>query len=148
MTGEIAAFKKFTARTLGIRWQRGFFDHRLRHEESEREKADYILRNPGRAGLVAQWEQWPHCFMAPDAFRSLAGDDCHVAHVTRDKTLVLETHDFIKAQTRQQSSRVCARLLTIKNNLHDHFGVVFDRFIAFFEIPIATGWGSVGTVRL
>ena len=67
MTGEIAAFKKFTARTLGIRWQRGFFDHRLRHEESEREKADYILRNPERAGLVVQWEQWPHCFMAPDA---------------------------------------------------------------------------------
>jgi REP element-mobilizing transposase RayT len=67
MMGEIAAFKKFTARTLGIRWQRGFFDHRLRHDESEREKADYILRNPERAGLVAQWEQWPHCFMAPDA---------------------------------------------------------------------------------
>ena len=67
MMGEIAAFKKFTARTLGIRWQRGFFDHRLRHEESEREKADYILRNPERAGLVAQWEQWPHCFMVPDA---------------------------------------------------------------------------------
>ena len=44
------------------------FDHRLRHDESEREKADYILRNPERAGLVAQWEQRPHCFMAPDAF--------------------------------------------------------------------------------
>jgi len=65
---EISDFKKFTARTLGIRWQRDFFDHRLRREESEREKADYILCNPERAGLVDDWRKWPHCFIAPDGF--------------------------------------------------------------------------------
>ena len=68
MTTEIPDFKKFTARTLGSRWQRDFFDHRLRREESEREKADYVLRNPERAGLVAQWEQWAHRFVAPEGF--------------------------------------------------------------------------------
>ena len=68
MKREIADFKKFTARTLGIRWQRDFFDHRLRREESEREKADYILRNPERAGLVEDWRKWPCFFVAADGF--------------------------------------------------------------------------------
>jgi hypothetical protein len=57
--------------------------------------------------------------------------------VTRDKTFVVETHDFIQAQTRQQSSCVYARFLTIKNSLRDHFVVVFDRFVAFLKKPIA-----------
>jgi hypothetical protein len=57
--------------------------------------------------------------------------------VTRDKTFVVETYGFIQAQTRQQSSPVYARLLTIKNNLRDHFVVVFDRFVAFLKKPIA-----------
>ena len=66
MKREIADFKKFTARTLGIRWQRDFFDHRLRREESEREKADYILRNPERAGLVDDGRKCPYCFVSPE----------------------------------------------------------------------------------
>ena len=66
MRREITDFKKYTARKLGIGWQRDFFDHRLRREEAEREKADYILRNPERAGLVEDWQQWPHFFVAPD----------------------------------------------------------------------------------
>ena len=63
---EIGEFKKYTARMLGIGWQKDFFDHRLRREESEREKADYILRNPERAGLVEDWREWPHFFVAAD----------------------------------------------------------------------------------
>lgn len=34
------------------RWQRDFFDHRLRSIESAAEKAQYIRMNPVRAGLV------------------------------------------------------------------------------------------------
>lgn len=67
MTKTVQEFKKYSARSRGIRWQRDFFDHRLRCEESEREKADYILRNPERAGLVDCWENWPGVFIAPDA---------------------------------------------------------------------------------
>ena len=41
-------------------WQRGFFDHALRSGESYNEKWEYVLRNPVRAGLVSQPEEWPH----------------------------------------------------------------------------------------
>jgi REP element-mobilizing transposase RayT len=57
---SVRLWKKWTARHLGIRWQRDFFDHRVRAEESLREKADYILQNPVRAGLVTDWIDWPH----------------------------------------------------------------------------------------
>jgi REP element-mobilizing transposase RayT len=49
---------------LGIRWQRDFFEHRLRSEESFREKADYVLANPVRAGLVECEEDWLYTFIA------------------------------------------------------------------------------------
>jgi putative transposase len=53
-------WKRFTARALGIEWQRDFFDHRLRHDESFIEKAHYIRMNPVRAGLVEKPEDWPY----------------------------------------------------------------------------------------
>jgi putative transposase len=40
-------------------WQRGFFDHALRSRESYDEKWGYVLRNPVRARLVKQAEDWP-----------------------------------------------------------------------------------------
>jgi hypothetical protein len=30
-----------------------------------REKADYILHNPVRAGLVSRWDEWPWKWMPP-----------------------------------------------------------------------------------
>src|SRR5438477_7255935 len=42
----VSKWKEWTAKVLGIVWQRDFFEHRLRHDESRREKADYILQNP------------------------------------------------------------------------------------------------------
>jgi REP element-mobilizing transposase RayT len=63
MSSTITAWKHYTATQLGLRWQRGFFDHRLRREESLREKVDYILQNPVRKGLVAQADDWPHVWM-------------------------------------------------------------------------------------
>jgi putative transposase len=56
----ITNWKRWTARQLGIRWQRDFFEHRLRGEEPWRQKADYILENPVRAGLASKPEEWPH----------------------------------------------------------------------------------------
>jgi putative transposase len=41
-------------------WQPGFFDHLLRHDESYAQKWDYVWRNPVRAKLVAQPEDWPY----------------------------------------------------------------------------------------
>jgi len=43
-----------------IHWQRDFFDHRLRHDESEAEKFEYIRRNPLRAGLSRAEDEWPY----------------------------------------------------------------------------------------
>jgi putative transposase len=40
-------------------WQKGFFDHILRSEESYSEKWNYVRNNPVRAGLVKRWSQWP-----------------------------------------------------------------------------------------
>jgi putative transposase len=60
----ISKWKEWSAKALKIDWQRDFFEHRLRKEESLREKADYILANPVRAGLVQRIEDWPYVFIA------------------------------------------------------------------------------------
>ena len=62
----LSHWKEFTAKRLGIRWQRDFFEHRLRAEESYREKSDYILNNPVRRGLAACAADWPYVWM-PDS---------------------------------------------------------------------------------
>lgn len=60
----MSKWKEWTAKSLNIAWQRDFFEHRLRKEESFREKADYILANPVRAGLIEKAEDWPYVFIA------------------------------------------------------------------------------------
>jgi len=59
----VSKWKEWTAKSLAIRWQRDFFEHRLRRDESARQKADYILFNPVRAGLVSNPEDWPFVFV-------------------------------------------------------------------------------------
>src|SRR5262245_46334586 len=56
----VRLWKHWTAAKFGIKWQKDFFEHRLRQEESRREKADYILNNPVRAGLVKEPREWPY----------------------------------------------------------------------------------------
>ena len=41
-------------------WQKGFFDHLLRSEESYDEKREYVLNNPIRAGLVQKPDDWDY----------------------------------------------------------------------------------------
>lgn len=64
MTKVIRDWKRWTSRHLNIAWQDGFFDHRLRQEESVSEKADYMFQNPVWAGLVADPQEWPHGWFA------------------------------------------------------------------------------------
>jgi len=61
----MSGWKRYTSTKLGIEWQHGFFDHRLRHDESYNEKATYIRMNPVRKGLVAKPEDWPHIWSPP-----------------------------------------------------------------------------------
>jgi len=60
----VSKWKEWTAKTIEISWHRDFFEHRLRQDESFREKANYVLANPVRAGLVAKAEDWPYVFIA------------------------------------------------------------------------------------
>jgi REP element-mobilizing transposase RayT len=60
MKDVISAFKGWMAKCKGIKWQRDFFDHRLRGWESAAEKAHYIRMNPVRAGLCEKPEDWPY----------------------------------------------------------------------------------------
>jgi putative transposase len=41
-------------------WQREFFDHILRSDESYSQKWDYVRDNPVRAGLVRAYDDWPY----------------------------------------------------------------------------------------
>jgi REP element-mobilizing transposase RayT len=41
-------------------WQKGFFDHALRSNDSYSQKWHYVRQNPVRDGLVKLWEEWPY----------------------------------------------------------------------------------------
>src|SRR6266513_3152866 len=60
LSSIIGSFKRATAKFSGIKWQRNFFDHRLRCDESFDEKAGYIRNNPVRAGLATNEDKWPY----------------------------------------------------------------------------------------
>jgi len=53
-------WKHWLAHRLGIAWQRDFFDHRLRSEESAEQKMAYIWQNPVRANLTKRPEDWTY----------------------------------------------------------------------------------------
>jgi putative transposase len=56
----VRSWKRYLARAAGVEWQRDYFDHRLRSDESCEEKCAYIRNNPVRAGLAAAPAQWPY----------------------------------------------------------------------------------------
>jgi REP element-mobilizing transposase RayT len=60
----VARWKRFTARTHGVRWQRDFFEHRLRQTEHVDAKREYLRQNPVRAGLVQDPDEWPYFWSA------------------------------------------------------------------------------------
>ena len=61
----MGALKQFLAKAVACEkrpkplWQRRFFDHVLRSDESYAQKWNYVRDNPVRAGLVARDEDWP-----------------------------------------------------------------------------------------
>src|ERR1043165_1314683 len=48
------------ATLLGPHWQKGFFDHVVRSQESYDQKWLYVRNNPVRAGLVVSADEWPY----------------------------------------------------------------------------------------
>jgi putative transposase len=53
-------------RTGEFLWQPSYFDHVLRDEEATRRAVKYVLENPVRKGLVAEFQQYP--FSGSDVF--------------------------------------------------------------------------------
>ncbi|MEZ5415241.1 MAG: hypothetical protein R3F03_13135 [Opitutaceae bacterium] len=64
MAAVVGDWKHYVARQAGVKWQEGFFDHRLRTNESGDEKWAYIAENPVRGGLCAKAEDWPWVWLA------------------------------------------------------------------------------------
>ena len=60
LESTVSSWKRLAAKRLKIRWQRGFFDHRLRSESSAQQKWKYVMQNPVRAGFVSRAEDWPY----------------------------------------------------------------------------------------
>ncbi|MEM8955320.1 MAG: transposase, partial [Verrucomicrobiota bacterium] len=66
MSQTIASWKSYTAKRAGFSWQRDYFNHRLRTDESFDEKAHYIRMNPVRARLADSPDTWPHAWSPPN----------------------------------------------------------------------------------
>ena len=60
MVSIIQQFKSYLVRTFGLRFQRDFFDTRLRDDAHFAEEYDYVLGNPVRKGLCAAPADWPY----------------------------------------------------------------------------------------
>jgi putative transposase len=67
LAASVVAWKGYQARTLGLRFQSGFFEHRLRDDAEFVEKAAYIRQNPVRKGLVTDAASWPFLYEKADA---------------------------------------------------------------------------------
>jgi putative transposase len=60
----ISGFKQKTGfwlskNKLGVTWQKDFFDHVIKKDESLATNVKYILDNPVRRGMVADWREYP-----------------------------------------------------------------------------------------
>lgn len=62
----ISPWKAYLAKTVQLKWQEGFFEHRVRSQSSLEEKADYLRQNPVRAGLIQKPADWPYIWESSD----------------------------------------------------------------------------------
>jgi REP element-mobilizing transposase RayT len=66
LSAWVKSLKNAISKTLksatfpGPHWQKSFFDHVIRSEESYEQKWVYVRDNPVRAGLVRSAEDWPY----------------------------------------------------------------------------------------
>lgn len=55
---DLSQWKRYLARKSKIKWQRDFFDHRIRSSQEYDLKYQYILLNPVRAKLIENADGW------------------------------------------------------------------------------------------
>jgi putative transposase len=56
ITGLITSWKRFLTRSYRLKFQRNFFEHRIRNSENFSAYCQYVRFNPVRAGLVTRPE--------------------------------------------------------------------------------------------
>lgn len=62
----VSAYKRYTSRIanqlfeIKPLWQKNFYDHIVRNEESLIKVAEYIVNSPVRKGMVSEWEEYPY----------------------------------------------------------------------------------------
>jgi REP element-mobilizing transposase RayT len=65
LSGWISSFKRYISRIANEKysiknlWQRNYYDHVVRGNESLSNIAEYILNNPVRKGLAGKWTEYP-----------------------------------------------------------------------------------------
>ena len=59
MSQTVGEWKRFTSTRLGFAWQPGFFDHRVRDNESLDLKSAHIRNNPVVRNLCRDPNDWP-----------------------------------------------------------------------------------------
>ena len=69
----LSNWKKFVAMKHGIKWQRDFFDYRLRNQNELDEKTSYILMNPVRKELCERMEDWIWIYRPSDRLPPMLG---------------------------------------------------------------------------
>ena len=67
----VGDFKRLLTVRYGLRFQRDFWDTRLRDEAHFAEKFAYICHNPVRKGLCRAAREWPHVI----AFDRVTGEE-------------------------------------------------------------------------
>ena len=60
MSRSVQNMKRYISRHVGVQWQTGFFDHRIRSDKLLRETIDYVRMNPVRAKVVRTADEWPY----------------------------------------------------------------------------------------
>ncbi len=70
LTQTLQSIKSFTAKKAnkllgrtGAFWHRETYDHLCRDADEVQRIISYILLNPVKAGLVAEWQHWPHTYL-------------------------------------------------------------------------------------
>jgi putative transposase len=63
----VSSFKRYVSKeakdkyNISPMWQRNYYDHIVRTEESLSKIGEYILNNPVRRNLAKRWENYPFC---------------------------------------------------------------------------------------
>ena len=79
LASVISDFKHAVSRRFAIRFQRDFFDTRLRDDAHYAEKFDYVCNNPVRKGLCAIVRDWPHVIV----FNRETGEELEFSRMRR-----------------------------------------------------------------